>query len=140
MNQVTELLGAIPLLLVRLQTRGGVVACSTTFKGRSCLCSAQSDVSKSIPRYFWREANKMADHINSLSSINPSIHNYINASTVLLPQITYYINRHTYLPTYRHIYHWKWDMKPYNKMSKRKQYRGCCRHPLKTIHIRSGSN
>ena len=57
-NQVAELLGVIPLLPVRLQTRCGVVACSTTFEGRRRLCPAQSDVSKSFPRCFRRERRK----------------------------------------------------------------------------------
>ena len=39
-----------------------------------------------------REANKMVDNINSLSSICLSIHYYINASTVILPQFNYYID------------------------------------------------
>ena len=62
MNQVAELLGAIPLLSVCLQTRRGVVACSTTFEGRRCLCSVRSDVwkpvSKSFPRFFRHERGK----------------------------------------------------------------------------------
>ena len=40
------------------------------------------------------EANKMADNINYLFSIPPSIHYYINVSTAV-----YYINRHTYIYT-----------------------------------------
>ena len=105
MNQVAELLGVIPLLPVRLQIRGGVAACSTTFEGRRQLCYAQGDVwkpdSKSFPRSIRRErGNKMADNIISLFSILPSIHYYINVSTVILPQFTHYINIHTYIPTY----------------------------------------
>ena len=38
-----------------------------------------------------------------------------------------YINIHTYI----HAYHWKCNMKPYNKMSKWKQYSGCLWHPLR---------
>ena len=72
MNQVAELLGVILLLPVCLQTRGGVVACSTTFEGRRYLCSVQSDVSMLVSKSFpcdpsgVREANKMLDNINSL--------------------------------------------------------------------------
>ena len=32
-----------------------------------------------------RDANQKADNINSLSTIHPLIHYYINASTVILP-------------------------------------------------------
>ena len=49
----------------------------------------------------------MADNINFIFSILPSIH-YINASTVILPQFTYYIN----------IHHWKRNTKPYTKCQK----------------------
>ena len=35
------------------------------------------------------EANKMADNINSLSSILSVIHYYINIGTVILPLFTY---------------------------------------------------
>ena len=44
-----------------------------------------------------REANKVANNINSLAPILPSVHYYINVSTVILPQFTYYINRLTQL-------------------------------------------
>ena len=42
----------------------------------------------------------MANNINSLSAILPSIHYYINASTVILLQFTYYII------IYKHIMVW----------------------------------
>ena len=42
MNQLAEVLGVILLLPVRLQTRGGVVACSTTLKAEdNMLCAEQ---------------------------------------------------------------------------------------------------
>ena len=45
-----------------------------------------------------RDAKQKAHNINSLSSIHPLIHYYINASTVILSQLTYYINIPTYIP------------------------------------------
>ena len=45
-----------------------------------------------------REAKQKADNINSLSSIHPLIHFYINVSTIILPQLTYYMNIPTYIP------------------------------------------
>ena len=66
----------------------------------SALCKAMFGSqfqSHSLSPSGMREANKMADNINSLSSILVSTHYYINVSTVILPQCTYYINMHLQL-------------------------------------------
>ena len=81
-----------------------MVACSTTFKGRRCLCSVRSDVwklvSKSFPLSFRRERGKTnGQQYNSLFSILPSIHYYINASTVIPLQFMYVIYKQTYIHT-----------------------------------------
>ena len=72
-NQVAKLLGVILLLPLRLQTRGGVVACSTTLEGRICLCFVQSDVSKSFPRCFQYERGKQNGRSCKFPIFNTSI-------------------------------------------------------------------
>ena len=73
-----------------------------------------------------REANKMANNINSLSSI---LLRYIIIKASSYTTTVNVLYKYTYILTcYR-----KRNMKPYNKMSKRKQYRGCRRQPLNVI-------
>ena len=73
-----------------------------------------------------REANR-SDRQYKFPIFNTSVdtllykckHSYTAAVNVLYKRTDIY------------VYHRKWDMKPYNKMSKRKQYKGCRRKPLK---------
>ena len=76
MNQVIELLGVIPPLSVRLPTRGGVVACSAAFEGPHRAIFGGQFQSPYLGPSGMTEANKVADNINSLSSILPLIRFY----------------------------------------------------------------
>ena len=99
---------AVRSTALHAQTRGNskgncVRLSSKCYRPLAKVCAQNSGVrwfqSPSLGPSGMREANKMADIINSPSSILRLKHYYINASTVIPPQFAYYINIHTGIPS-----------------------------------------
>ena len=117
MNQVAELLGVILLLPVCLQTRGGVVACSTTFEGRRRRTTFGSQFQSPSLCPSRRESGRQKALFPIFNTTIDTLlykfkHSYTTADYVLYKPT--YI--HTYIHKYIHIYHRKRDRKPYSKM------------------------